>query len=51
MINVMKARRQEEPLTVSALTAQIKRRLEDGFGQVQVVGEVSGWSPAASTSP
>jgi exodeoxyribonuclease VII large subunit len=48
MINLMKARRQEEPLTVSALTAQIKRRLEEGFGQVQVVGEVSGWSPAAS---
>jgi exodeoxyribonuclease VII large subunit len=35
-------------LSVSELTASLKRTVEDGFGHVRVRGEISGWKRAAS---
>lgn len=36
------------PLSVSDLSAQLKRHVESGFGHVRIRGEVSGWKRAAS---
>jgi len=36
------------PLSVSELSARLKRHVEDGFGLVRVRGEISGWKRVAS---
>nr|MBA3898173.1 exodeoxyribonuclease VII large subunit [Sphingomonadaceae bacterium] len=36
------------PLTVSELSARLKRHVEDGFGLVRIRGEISGWKRVAS---
>jgi exodeoxyribonuclease VII large subunit len=36
------------PLSVSELSARLKRHVEDGFGRVRIRGEISGWKRATS---
>jgi exodeoxyribonuclease VII large subunit len=36
------------PLSVSELSARLKRHVEDGFGRVRLRGEISGWKRVAS---
>ncbi len=36
------------PLSVSELSARLKRHVEDGFGRVRIRGEISGWKRVAS---
>jgi len=36
------------PLTVSELSARLKRHVEDGFGRVRIRAEISGWKRVAS---
>ncbi|MFM9976559.1 MAG: exodeoxyribonuclease VII large subunit [Sphingomonadaceae bacterium] len=36
------------PLSVSELSARLKRHVEDGFGLVRIRGEISGWKRVAS---
>ncbi len=36
------------PLSVSELSARLKRHVEDGFGRVRIRGEISGWKRVSS---